>query len=90
MRSRRTWRNRIAQARWVLLASVFPAVLAFETTAADLECRGKDISGATSCWSKSSSAALMRMKDCTGNRTRVQLEDWLHSVRAVAVGYNRK
>ncbi len=58
MRSRRTWRDRIAQARWVLMASVFPAVLAFETTAAELECRGKDISGATSCWSKSSSAAL--------------------------------
>ena len=221
MRSRRTWRNRIAQSRWVLLASVFPAVLAFETTAAELECSSKDISGATSCWSKSSSAALssfpinlvdlpnaviggithrlrnnsvshyrvtlnpgdlswswltlqvagtafgpnttrhiedlelqkelvarsvgrtkfdrlirikghsqtgwlgvykfssgarwcyavvlalepsalsaeyadelyemgMRMKDCTGNRTRVQLEDWLHSVRAVPDGYNRK
>ena len=33
---------------------------------------------------------VFRMKDCTGRRTRVQLEDWLHSVRAVPDGYNGK
>lgn len=30
----------------------------FTTTASALECRGKDITGATSCWSESSSQAL--------------------------------
>lgn len=218
---RYAWSNRIARAHRILLTSVLPATLAFSTTAAELECRGKDISGATSCWSKSSSAALhsfpinlvdlpdvivggirhrlrnnavshyrvtlnpgdltwswlslevagtafgpattryfedretqqpffqeiagreklrgiirirdhsrtgwlgvykrasstrwcfaavlafepsawgagradelyemiLRMKDCTGRRTRVQMEDWLHSVRAVPEGYNGK
>ncbi len=55
---RYAWSNRIARAHRILLTSVLPATLTFSTTAAELECRGKDISGATSCWSKSSSAAL--------------------------------
>ncbi len=32
---------------------------------------------------------IVRMKDCTGRRTREQLKDWLYSVRAVPEGYNR-
>ena len=57
MRNSYASRGRIAQAPWALWAIVFPAVFTFATTASALECRGKDISGATSCWSESSSGA---------------------------------
>ena len=33
---------------------------------------------------------VVRVKDCTGRRTREQLEEWLYSLREVADGYNRK
>ena len=221
MRSNYSPRDKIAQFHRVLRATIFLSVFAFSSTASELECRGKDVSGVTACWTKSSSAALssfpinlvdlpnaviggithrlrnnsvshyrvsldpgdlssswlnlqvadtafspettrhvedmesqkrlvarsvgrsrfdrlirirdhsrtgwlgvykpspkapwcyavvlalepsplsadyaddlyemvLRMKDCTGNRTRVQLEDWLHTVRAVPDGYNGK
>ena len=48
--------SRIAHTLWAISGGIFLAL--FTTMAAALECRGKDISGATSCWSESSSEAL--------------------------------
>lgn len=33
---------------------------------------------------------VLHINDCTGRRTREQLEAWLHSLRSVPEGYNRK
>lgn len=48
--------SRIAHTLWAISGGIFLAL--FTTTASALECRGKDISGATSFWSESSSEAL--------------------------------
>ena len=47
-----------ARAFRLVWAAAFLSAFTFTSAAAELECRGKDISGATSCWSKSSSAGL--------------------------------